>query len=90
MEELIEKWKTRIKDYEQAKNNKELTLFMRLTYEMKLQAFETCLLELGVLAKSSDELGNCNKPHVSGSASANPLDYLGSSKSDAFKNRHYR
>lgn len=44
----------------------------------------------GVMEISSDELGDCNKPHVSGSASANPLDYLGSSKSDAFKNRHYR
>ena len=28
--------------------------------------------------------------NVSGSASKNPLDYLGSSKSDAFKSRHYR
>ena len=41
-------------------------------------------------AKSSDEMGDCNMPRVSGSASKNPLDYLGSLKSDAFKSRHYR
>lgn len=40
--------------------------------------------------ESADELSNCNKPHVSGSASTSPLDNLGSSKSDAFTKRHYR
>ena len=40
--------------------------------------------------ESSEEMGDCNMPRVSGSASKNPLDYLGSSKSDAFKSRHYR
>ena len=92
MEELIESYSELIRTLSRlANNNKELLLKSDIK---RLEKAKTILSKYAGSGaqwqRSSHESSGLNKPVVSGSASKNPLDYLGSSKSDAFKSRHYR